>query len=483
MNQRWLALSATVLGACGSASSNLAKLTSKIGGYDAAGAVNWAEDRTHDGDGSECAQFATDAAVYGGHLGITRTSYVPTLVDSMNYLFISYDEYTPSQTGVSACPGDIVVYSNASGDDFCVSGSKKHSERNCGHAGLVVTGGSGVGTIEGTFHNGVHHHLPLSELLDTSALGPTVSGYSTLRIYRLSDCTETGTPCSIPKGRPDALSPADDGTGTCGGDGSPAAHCGEAGDAECNGMACSPTDSTCGGKDAPCTDQENSSDCNGFLLCDGTKCFDDSSGGVGGPGDGSPAAHCGEAGDAECNGMACSPTDSTCGGKDAPCTDQENSSDCNGFLFCDGTKCFEDSSGGVGGPGDGSPAAHCGAAGDADCNGMACSPTDSTCGGKDAPCTDQENSSDCNGYLICNGSTCDDVPWDDGSGGGSTGGGDGTPGAHCGSTGDADCSDMACSPTDSTCGGMDAVCSDQANSGDCNGYLLCDGSTCFAEAE
>ena len=169
---------------CAPAQSNTPIGQSIVGNYSPAAAVAYADAHWNDGKG-ECDEFVSDAAISAGHLGIPYSTWVPTTYGYLTSANVPFDEYTPTHTSVRACPGDIVIDSNDAGAGFCV---EPGGNENCGHIGLVVQGGTSVDTILADFHNNAHHRLPIGNILGTAALGPYVTGYSTLRVYHLVNC-------------------------------------------------------------------------------------------------------------------------------------------------------------------------------------------------------------------------------------------------------------------------------------------------------
>jgi hypothetical protein len=158
--------------ACGSASSvDPASDSSAITGYSPTQAVAYADAHWDDGVG-ECAEFTTRSLRAGG-ARIALITWVPDLVDALSGT--PFVEYSDVHTAVSARAGDVVVYSDAAGADFCIADSP--DEHNCGHAGLVVQGGASVDEILADFHNNAHHHIALSALF---------GAYTTLRVYHLA---------------------------------------------------------------------------------------------------------------------------------------------------------------------------------------------------------------------------------------------------------------------------------------------------------
>lgn len=143
---------------------------SQVAGYKPGQAVAYADANWDDGVGL-CAQFTSDSLI-AGDLPIPEITYVPTLLSALSG--ITYEEHTQGDDP-SAAGGDVVIFSDATGDAFCDDGP---DEYNCGHACLVAQGGQGEDTITIDCHNNAHYHLPLGYILG--------DGYSTYRIYHLS---------------------------------------------------------------------------------------------------------------------------------------------------------------------------------------------------------------------------------------------------------------------------------------------------------
>jgi hypothetical protein len=146
-------------------------------GYQPSQAVAYADANWDDGVGL-CAQFTSDSLI-AGNLSIQEITYVPTLLSALSG--ITYEEHTQGDDP-SAAGGDVVIYSDATGDSFCDDGP---DEYNCGHACLVAQGGQGEDTITVDCHNNAHYHLALGYILG--------GGYSTYRIYHLSSSAPPGT--------------------------------------------------------------------------------------------------------------------------------------------------------------------------------------------------------------------------------------------------------------------------------------------------
>jgi len=149
-------------------------------GYRSSAAVAYADANWDDGVGL-CAQFVSDS-LRAGSLEIDEITYVPTLVAALGD--IPYEEHLEGDTP-SAAAGDVVVYSDATGDAFCDDDS---DEFNCGHTCIVSTGGQGEDTITVDCHNNAHYQLPLGYILG--------DGYSTYRVYHLQPTPPNTVACS-----------------------------------------------------------------------------------------------------------------------------------------------------------------------------------------------------------------------------------------------------------------------------------------------
>jgi hypothetical protein len=154
---------------------------SELGTYDPDAAVTYANAHWDDGVGL-CAQF-TSACLQAGGLDVD-TDWVPTLfLDLAGHPFVEYDANAPMPVG--GVPGDVVFYSNASGDDFCIQTDE--DAFNCGHVGLVVTAGADGDTATADFHDGALHELPLTGILGGTVDDPDSDAYSTYRVYHLGN--------------------------------------------------------------------------------------------------------------------------------------------------------------------------------------------------------------------------------------------------------------------------------------------------------
>ncbi|HTR53755.1 MAG TPA: hypothetical protein VMJ10_23840 [Kofleriaceae bacterium] len=160
------------------------KADSWSSGYSPSAAVAYADQHWNDGEGL-CAEF-TSRSLIAGSLAIDVITWVPTLVSAFSQA--PYDEH-PAGDSPTAAAGDVVIYSDASGADFCDDAS---DEYNCGHACIVATGGTGEDTITVDCHNNAHYHLGLGYILG--------SGYSTYRIYHLSGSSGSSGSSSSPPG-------------------------------------------------------------------------------------------------------------------------------------------------------------------------------------------------------------------------------------------------------------------------------------------
>ena len=165
-------------GLCGGGNVNEQSSNATWSAYQPSKAITYADANWSNGVGL-CAQF-TSASVTAGGVKLSYT-WVPDIVTALSG--VAYDEYSPSNTNVNAAAGDIVVYSNATGNSFCQTHSV--NERNCGHVGLVVTAGTAA-TATADFHNGAHHHLGIKYILEGTTVSPTSPKYSTFRVYHVA---------------------------------------------------------------------------------------------------------------------------------------------------------------------------------------------------------------------------------------------------------------------------------------------------------
>jgi hypothetical protein len=145
--------------------------------YDPTAAATFADANWDDGVGL-CAEFVSDSLI-AGNAPIDVVTFVPTLLAAFDG--IPFDEIDSAGTPVSASVGDVVIYSDDSGSNFCIDGDP--DLENCGHTGIIVVGGLSADTILADFHNNAHYHLPISGILG--------SGYTTFRVYHLTEpgCT------------------------------------------------------------------------------------------------------------------------------------------------------------------------------------------------------------------------------------------------------------------------------------------------------
>ena len=163
---------------CGTGNLNAQASNGAWSGYKASNAIAYAESHWNDGVG-ECAAF-TSASVEAGGVNMS-ISWVPTMVTFLSG--VAYEEYSPSHRSIHADAGDIVVYSNATGGNFCIPSD--NVDQNCGHVGLVVTGGT-ASSATADFHNNAHHHLALEYILSGSVVSPSSAAYSTFRVYHVA---------------------------------------------------------------------------------------------------------------------------------------------------------------------------------------------------------------------------------------------------------------------------------------------------------
>jgi hypothetical protein len=170
-------------------------IASFAGSYDRARAVSYAHANWNNNDGELCQGFVSNALSAGGlnvrGFGVPNDDWVP---DVYKFVWaaksVPFDEHSPGSTApVRACPGDVVVYSNSIGSNFCRPDLNGNDViRNCGHTGIIVRGGNGVGSILANHHNGSNQNTALNRILDGTQVGLTARNYSTLRVYHLSNC-------------------------------------------------------------------------------------------------------------------------------------------------------------------------------------------------------------------------------------------------------------------------------------------------------
>ena len=170
-------------------------VASFAGSYDRAGAVAYAQANWNNNDGELCQGFVSNALAAGGinvrNFGVPNEDWVPDVYQFVwSAKGVPFDEHAPgSTTPLRACPGDVVVYSNAVGSNFCRTDLNGNDViRNCGHTGVVVRGGNGVSNILANHHNGSNQNTALNRILDGTQVGVTARNYSTLRVYHLSNC-------------------------------------------------------------------------------------------------------------------------------------------------------------------------------------------------------------------------------------------------------------------------------------------------------
>jgi hypothetical protein len=183
-----IASSLVLVTACSSAPGDGASVTSSdadeklsLDTYDPSAAVTYADNNWNNGQG-ECAEFTTRSLI-AGHLAIGVIPYVPNLFTAL--ASVGYEEHTQGSKSVSAKAGDVVIYSNATGANFCDAHSTEES--NCGHACIITVAGTTEDGIEVDCHNNAHYHLGLGYILGSG-------GYTTYRIYHLAGKTSGSAP-------------------------------------------------------------------------------------------------------------------------------------------------------------------------------------------------------------------------------------------------------------------------------------------------
>ncbi len=151
-----------------------------LGAYNASTAVAYAGKHWSDGVGL-CSEF-TSKALRAGGLDIPVLPYVPNLEKALST--VKFEEHRKGSSTVSAEPGDVIIFSNATGSRFCIDHSS--DEHNCGHTCLVTVGGAGESNILADCHNNAHHHIAIGDELS--------GGYTTYRVYHVASSPETTAP-------------------------------------------------------------------------------------------------------------------------------------------------------------------------------------------------------------------------------------------------------------------------------------------------
>jgi len=151
-----------------------------LGSYNAGTAVTYAGKHWSDGVGL-CSEF-TSKALRAGGLDIPVLPWVPDLEKALGT--VKYEEHRKGASQVSAEPGDVIIFSNATGSRFCIDHGS--DERNCGHTCIITVGGQSESGILADCHNNAHHHIPIGDELS--------DGYTTYRIYHVASSPETKAP-------------------------------------------------------------------------------------------------------------------------------------------------------------------------------------------------------------------------------------------------------------------------------------------------
>jgi hypothetical protein len=170
-------------------------IASFAGSYNRAAAVAYAQANWNNGDGELCQGFVSNSLRAGGinvlGFNVPNDDWVP---DVYQFVWaaksVPFDEYSPGSTAaLRACPGDVVVYSNATGSNFCRPDLGGNDViKNCGHTGLVVRGGTSLQSILANHHNGSNQNTSIGVFMTGSRTGVTEPAYATLRVYHLSNC-------------------------------------------------------------------------------------------------------------------------------------------------------------------------------------------------------------------------------------------------------------------------------------------------------
>lgn len=151
------------------------------GSYSPSLTKTFADGHWSDGIGL-CAEFST-RSLRAGNLAIPRYTWVPDLYAALANF--PYDEYeADSPTDVGGDVGDIVIYSNDIGDEFCDRDNP--ARYNCGHTGVIVQAGTDRESTLADFHNRAHYHMTIGAILTGTRLGRGTNDYSAYRVYHLS---------------------------------------------------------------------------------------------------------------------------------------------------------------------------------------------------------------------------------------------------------------------------------------------------------
>jgi hypothetical protein len=166
---------------CGTGNDNQQAANAAFASYNPIEAVTFAEENWSNGGtgalaGLEFVEAAVD--VTGVAMNVQNG---PDLVSFLSG--VPFDELSPGNTSTTASPGDIVIYSNDTGLDFCAPNNMTPS--NCGPFGIVVAGGD-VSGATADFHSPAKHDVTLQSLITGTTVSPSATGSSTLRVYHVS---------------------------------------------------------------------------------------------------------------------------------------------------------------------------------------------------------------------------------------------------------------------------------------------------------
>jgi hypothetical protein len=151
------------------------------GSYVPSATKTFADGHWDDGIGL-CAEFSS-RSLRAGSLSIPRYTWVPDLYAALESF--PYDEYSASSpTDVGGDVGDVIIYSNDVGDEFCDRDNP--ADYNCGHTGIIVVAGTDLDSTLADFHNRSHYHMSIGDILTGTRLGRGVNDYSAYRVYHLS---------------------------------------------------------------------------------------------------------------------------------------------------------------------------------------------------------------------------------------------------------------------------------------------------------
>ncbi len=166
---------------CGTGNDNQQAANAAFASYNPIEAVTFAEENWSNGGAGTLAglQFVEAAVdVTGVAMNVQNG---PDLVSFLSG--VPFDELSPGNTSITASPGDIVIYSNDTGLDFCAPNNMAPS--NCGPFGIIVTGGD-ASSATADFHIPAKHDVSLDSMITGATVSPSATGSSTIRVYHVS---------------------------------------------------------------------------------------------------------------------------------------------------------------------------------------------------------------------------------------------------------------------------------------------------------